>query len=47
MWEEKRVSFQECLNKYITQIQCNGRELARNSGILKSEMKLLRMRLLT
>ena len=27
------MSFQECLNKYITQIQCNGRELARNSGI--------------
>lgn len=27
------MSFQECLNKYIIQIQCNGRELARNSGI--------------
>ena len=27
------MSFQKCLNQYITQVQCNGKELARNSGI--------------
>ena len=27
------MNFQECLNNYIIQIRCNGKELARNSGI--------------
>ena len=29
----KKMNFQECLNNYIIQIRCNGKELARNSEI--------------
>ena len=29
----KNMNFQECLNNYIIQIRCNGKELARNSEI--------------
>ena len=29
----KKMNFQECLNNYIIQIRCNGKERARNSGI--------------
>lgn len=30
---DEKMNFQECLNNYITQIRCNGKELARNSEI--------------
>ena len=29
----EKMNFQECLNNYIIQIRCNGKELARNSKI--------------
>ena len=29
----EKMNFQECLNNYIIQIRCNGKELARNSEI--------------
>ena len=31
--EDEKMNFQECLNNYIIQIRCNGKELARNSEI--------------
>lgn len=31
--EGEKMNFQECLNNYIIQIRCNGKELARNSEI--------------
>lgn len=31
--EDEKMNFQECLNNYIIQIPCNGKELARNSEI--------------
>ena len=31
--EQEKMNFQECLNNYIIQIRCNGKELARNSEI--------------
>lgn len=30
---DEKMNFQECLNNYIIQIRCNGKELARNSEI--------------
>ena len=38
----KKMNFQECLNNYIIQIRCNGKELARNSEISETVMSRYR-----